>query len=127
VQPGTELVEQLKLCRAKGRWFVSSPWKPTIAEAKIICASVIERAMKDLKHPPAQLGIYRTEDQRKTAEAKLREVERDRASARAFFFSDDSNFPWICEGLGGSVKTIREALRKRLRGAPTESMGARAR
>ena len=94
---------------------MSSPWKPTNAEAKIICASVIEQAMRDLEYPPVELGCHRNETKGIYAEERHRRIERDRASARAFFFGRDSSFRWMCEGLGGDVKTVRESLRKRPR------------
>ncbi len=96
---------------------MSSPWKPTAREAKKICVAVIEQAMKDLKHPPVELGTYWTEEQRKNAEERHRRVERDRASARVFFFSDDRNFRWMCEGLGGDVEAARKSLRKQMEAA----------
>jgi hypothetical protein len=74
--------------------------------------AVIIKSWRDLKlRKKLRQKIYNKEKLREDEQEKIYNMVR----ARFFFFSDQSNFPWICEQLSLSIGKCRVNAQKRLK------------
>ena len=74
--------------------------------------AVVIKSWRDLKlRKKLRQKIYNKEKLREDEQEKIYNMVR----ARFFFFSDQSNFPWICEQLNLSIHKIRARAKKRLK------------
>ena len=74
--------------------------------------AVVIKSWRDLKlRKKLRQKIYNKEKLREDEQEKIYNMVR----ARFFFFSDQSNFPWICEQLNLSIGKSRVNAQKRLK------------
>lgn len=74
--------------------------------------AVVIKSWRDLKlRKKLRQKIYNKEKLREDEQEKIYNMIR----ARFFFFSDQSNFPWICEQLSLSIGKCRVNAQKRLK------------
>jgi hypothetical protein len=76
------------------------PDEVTVAGAKLLCKAVIRQAQR----------AYQSDPSLRPTSAERRWAKRDKRSAKRFFFSENSNFPWMAEGLDMDPRLIRMAL-----------------